>query len=110
MKQKLLFAGMAAIALTSCSNDEAVEINNGHAIGFRTAMATRATETTTANLEGFFVTAFYESTEPYFSDLEFKKGTGDLFESDTKYFYPGDARPLTFYALSLIHISEPTRR
>jgi hypothetical protein len=98
MKQKLLFAGMAAIALTSCSNDEAVEINNGHAIGFRTAMATRATETTTANLEGFFVTAFYESTEPYFSDLEFKKGTGDLFESDTKYFYPGDARPLTFYA------------
>jgi len=43
MKQKLLFAGMAAIALTSCSNDEAVEINNGHAIGFRTAMATRAT-------------------------------------------------------------------
>ncbi len=98
MKQKLLFAGMAAIALTSCSNDEAVEINNSHAIGFRTAMATRATETTTANLEGFFVTAFYESTEPYFSDLEFKKGTGDLFESDTKYFYPGDARPLTFYA------------
>ncbi len=98
MKQKLLFAGMAAIALTSCSNDEAVEINNGHAIGFRTAMATRATETTAANLEGFFVTAFYESTEPYFSDLEFKKGTGDLFESDTKYFYPGDARPLTFYA------------
>ena len=98
MKQKLLFAGMAAIALTSCSNDEAVEINNGHAISFRTAMGTRATETTTANLEGFFVTAFYESTEPYFSDLEFKKGTEVLFESDTKYFYPGDARPLTFYA------------
>ena len=99
MKQKLLFAGMAAIAaLTSCSNDEALEINNGHAIGFRTAMASRATETTTANLEGFFVTAFNESTNPYFADLEFKKGTGDLFESDTKYYYPGDARPLTFYA------------
>ena len=99
MKQKLLFAGMAAIAaLTSCSNDEALEINKGHAIGFRTAMASRATETTTANLEGFFVTAFNESTNPYFADLEFKKGTGDLFESDTKYYYPGDARPLTFYA------------
>ena len=89
---------MAALAMTSCSNDEALEINNGHAIGFRTAIATRATETTTANLEGFFVTAFYESAQPYFSDLEFKKGTGDLFESEIKYFYPGDARPLTFYA------------
>lgn len=44
--------------MTSCSNDEIMEINTGKAISFRTAMATRATETTYGDLNEFFVTAF----------------------------------------------------
>lgn len=77
MKQKLFLAAMAAIAMTSCSNDETLEINTGtrQAIDFRTAMATRAAETTIATLDSFYVTAFNENIIdlPYFKDLKFKK-------------------------------------
>lgn len=108
MKQKLFLAAMAAIAMTSCSNDETLEINTGteRAIDFRTAMATRATETTTANLDKFYVTAFNENklNFPYFENLEFKRteaeeeGESTYFTSEDKYYYPGDGSSLTFYA------------
>lgn len=48
---------MAALAMASCSKDESTGINNGNAIDFRAAMQTRASETTTANITNFFVTA-----------------------------------------------------
>lgn len=105
MKQKLFLAAMAAIAMTSCSNDETLEINTGtrQAIDFRTAMATRATETTTDNLQKFYVTAFNENklNFPYFENLEFKRTMEDestYFTSEDKYYYPGDGSNLTFYA------------
>ena len=108
MKQKLFLAAMAAIAMTSCSNDETLEINTGteRAIDFRTAMATRATETTTANLDKFYVTAFNENklNFPYFENLEFKRteaeeeGESTYFTSEDRYYYPGDGSSLTFYA------------
>lgn len=101
MKQKLFLAAMAAIAMTSCSNDETLEINTGtrQAIDFRTAMATRAAETTIATLDSFYVTAFNENIIdlPYFKDLKFKK-EGSFFVSEDKYYYPGDGTDLTFYA------------
>lgn len=117
MKQKLFLAAMAAIAMTSCSNDETLEINTGteRAIDFRTAMATRATETTIVNLNSFYVTAFNENklAFPYFENLEFTKTKTDAeaeteedaeeegstyFVSEKKYYYPGDGTNLTFYA------------
>lgn len=99
MKQKFFLATMAAIAMTSCSNDEIMEINTGKAISFRTAMATRATETTYGDLNEFFVTAFTaNSTDtPYFTDLKFERD-GNRFFSGEKYYYPGDGSDLTFYA------------
>ena len=45
------------MALASCAKDSVKEVNNGHAIDFRVATQTRATETTTANLSTFYVTA-----------------------------------------------------
>lgn len=104
MKQKLFLAAMAAIAMTSCSNDETLEINTGteRAIDFRTAMATRAIETTISNLDSFYVTAFNENiiNAPYFKDLKFKKReeNSTIFVSEDKYYYPGDGTNLTFYA------------
>lgn len=104
MKQKLFLAAMAAIAMTSCSNDETLEINTGtrQAIDFRTAMATRAIETTISNLDSFYVTAFNENiiNAPYFKDLKFKKReeNSTIFVSEDKYYYPGDGTNLTFYA------------
>ena len=50
MKKQFLFIAVAALAMASCSKDEQTAVNRGAAIDFRGAMATRATETTTANL------------------------------------------------------------
>ena len=52
MKQKLFLVAAAVLALSSCSNDETVEINSGKAIGFRTSVNSRAQEITNANLFG----------------------------------------------------------
>lgn len=97
MKKSFFLAAAAALAMTSCSNDEMTDINNGNAIGFRAATQTRATETTTANLENFFVTAFKGTTE-YFSD-EFTKD-GSYFTSETAHYWPGDNSELSFFAYS----------
>lgn len=52
----------AVLTITSCSKDESTEVNNGQAIDFRVAMETRATETTTANITNFLVTAINPAT------------------------------------------------
>lgn len=57
MKKQLFLVVVAALAMASCSKDESTGINNGNAIDFRAAMQTRASETTTANITNFFVTA-----------------------------------------------------
>ena len=57
MKKKFLFIAVAALVMASCSKDEQTAVNRGAAIDFRGAMATRATETVTANLNDIFVTA-----------------------------------------------------
>ncbi len=101
MKQKLFLVAAAVLALSSCSNDETVEINSGKAIGFRTSVNSRAQEITNANLSSFFVTAYNDNKidAPYFADLEFKKTEGSaLFYSDVKYYFPGDLSSLDFYA------------
>lgn len=97
MRQALFLGCLAALAMTSCSNDDVIETNYGNAIGFRTAMATRATETNNANLTSFFVTAL-NGDETYFSNLEFTKGEDNFFTSADKYYYPGDQSELQFYA------------
>lgn len=98
MKKSFFLAAAAALAMTSCSNDEMTDINNGNTIGFRAATQTRATETTTANLENFFVTAF-KGTATYFNAVEFTK-EGSAFTSDPAYYWPGDNSELSFFAYS----------
>lgn len=48
---------MAVLAIASCSKDQTISTNTGREIDFRTSLATRATETTTANINEFYVTA-----------------------------------------------------
>ena len=57
MKKKLVYFTVAALAMASCSNDEVLEANYGSAINFRASSDknSRATETTNANLTGFYV-------------------------------------------------------
>lgn len=96
MEKKVLFWLAAAVALTSCSNEEVMEQNFGDEIKLRAAVS-RATSTTTANLTDFYVTAFEvpadaeginrENETLYFKDAHFTK-IGNEFTSTPKYYWP----------------------
>lgn len=102
MKKQIFFIAAAAIILSSCSGDGLGEAGNGNAIGFRVAMdetfASRSTETTTDNLKKFNVTAIYDNSL-YFKDVIFSKGSGDSYNSNFEYLWPG-SRNVDFYAYS----------
>ena len=85
------------MALASCAKDSVKEVNNGHAIDFRVATQTRATETTTANLSTFYVTAIDAKGSNYFTNAAFTK-IEEYFSSSPAYYWPGDGSNLNFYA------------
>lgn len=98
MKKQFLFIAMAALAMASCSKDEQTTVNRGAAIDFRGAMATRAAETTTANLNEVFVTALDKNNANFFTDEQFTKNGGGVFQSTTSYYWPNDDSELKFFA------------
>ncbi len=98
MIKKLSLIAMAAMTMASCSNDEDVTVNNGKAIDFRASMGSRATETTTDNLNSIHVTAL-DGENLFFENVEFSK-EGTSFSSATKYYWPANDNELTFYAYS----------
>lgn len=98
-KAPLMMAAIAAMALASCSQDEPVSVNHGRAIDFRSAMNSRATETTNANLTSIKAVAFM-GDQLFFPAMDFDKGSDGFFTSATEYYWPGDDTPLSFYAYS----------
>ena len=96
MKKSIILMGIAAMAFASCAKDTIKETNNGRAIDFRVATHTRATETTTANLTTFYVTAINESGSNYFTNVAFTK-VDSYFTSSPLYYWPGE-ETLQFYA------------
>ncbi len=94
-------AALAALSLAACSEDEPVSVNTLEEtpIDFRPAMASRATETTNANLESITVTSFIGDAN-YFTKIDFNKGTDGFFTSADKYYWPGDTTTLDFYAFA----------
>lgn len=99
IRTPLMMAAVAAMALSSCSQEEPVSVNQGRAIDFRTSMDSRATETTNANLTSIQVAAFLNN-QLFFPDMTYTKGSDDFFTSTTEYYWPGDESQLTFYAYS----------
>lgn len=97
LKASFMMATVAAMALSSCSQDEPVSLNQGRAIDFRAAMDSRATETTNLNLSSIQVAAFLNN-QLFFPDMTYSKGSDDFFTSLTEYHWPGDDSQLTFYA------------
>ncbi|WP_294788383.1 fimbrillin family protein, partial [Prevotella sp.] len=97
MKKQIMFMAMTAMLIASCSNDDVVSTNTGRAIDFRTSVGTRGTETTTQNINNFFVTAIDEAGANYFSNQEYTKD-GQFFTSSPLYYWP--AGTLNFYAYS----------
>lgn len=104
MKKTPLLIGLAALAtLASCSQDDPIDINQGHSIGFRAAMgapASRATETTNSNLESFTVTALMGSTDFFDQQIFSKDGSTAYYVSSPEYFWPTDDSEIDFYAYS----------
>ena len=98
MKKQFLFIAVAALAMASCSKDEQTAVNRGAAIDFRGAMATRATETVTANLTDIFVTALDKNNANFFTDEQFTKDVDNFFKSTTSYYWPNDDSELKFFA------------
>ena len=94
-----MFMAMAAMLIASCSSDDVVSTNTGRAIDFRTSVGTRGAETTTANINKFWVTAIDEAGANYFSKQEYKKEKeGAFFTSSPLYYWP--AGTLNFFAYS----------
>ena len=98
MKKNLILIAMASLAIVSCSKDENVSVNRGNAIDFRTAVGTRATETTTANLTSIFVDAIDVNGGNLFAlGQEFTKN-GSFFTSNPLYYWPAQDSEVSFYA------------
>lgn len=112
MKKKLFFLAAATIALASCSNEEVIEqTRHGKGIDFRASIArgttTRGTETTTATLSQFYVTAM-DGNSTWFSDVLFKKQVnGTVYQSDEDYLWPSHDK-LDFYAWGYTGITSPS--
>lgn len=96
-KVLFVFAAGAALAMVSCSKDETTGINSGEGISFRSAMATRAVETTINNLNDFKVTALTEDNASYFQDVTFTKGSSTNFTSSPAHYWPASGT-LSFFA------------
>ena len=85
--------------MASCSKDEQTAVNRGAAIDFRGAMATRATETVTANLNDIFVTALDKNNANFFTNEQFPKDVDNFFKSSpNSYYWPNDDSELKFFA------------
>ncbi len=101
MKKTPIMIGLAALAtLASCEQEEPIDINEGHSIGFRSAIgsASRATETNNSNLESFTVTALMGGEDFFDQKIFSKDGSTSYFVSTPEYFWPTDDSEIQFYA------------
>lgn len=89
-----------AAAMTSCSSEEELEINNGSEIAFRAAvgLGSRASETTIANFDKFKVHATGTNASDGFTET-YKRGDGSSWSSEvSQHYWPKDNSTLNFYA------------
>lgn len=99
--RKVLFFALAALAMTSCSQDETVETNSGNAIGFRASVgkSTRANITNLANMNIFYVTAIGDGAS-FFSNMEVtSQDNGQTWQTAQLHYWPH--YDLEFFASNL---------
>ena len=96
----VFYAGMALVALASCSQDETINVDKTGAIGFRTSLG-KSTRAVTAlnNLGSFNVTAFPTGGDNYFTNLAVNSSdNGSTWNTASIYYWPGSALNFTAYA------------
>lgn len=98
-KSNLALAAAALVVLPSCVSDEPVEVTGkGSKIVFRPEMATRAVETTNANLNSIRVSSTI-GQQTLFDAVDFTKDASDnFFKSVDDYYWPGDNSTIDFVA------------
>lgn len=94
MKTKL-FLGLAAVAImTSCSNDETIDMVQPNAIGFENAFvnnSTRATDIVNSNFESFALYGFVkDATGVLFENEKVSKGDPTWTYTNIQYWTPGE--------------------
>lgn len=108
MKKNFFLAAVVLAAMSSCSKDEVVEVNNGNAITFRASMdraVSRGSETNLANLGAFKVTAVGNG-QNYFTDLSVTDGGGAGWQTATTYYWP--SFQLSFFAYAPQNVGSGT--
>ncbi|MEY8554449.1 fimbrillin family protein [Bacteroides uniformis] len=105
----------ASIMLASCSNDELKEVYKGEKISFTTQIKTRATETTTQNLKGFYVYADADNFEDMFINGRLAKkeeGESGKFtitdENGSNYLWPSGVKEVRFWAYGPDNLNKDT--
>ena len=84
MKKSLFMLGLAVAAMTSCSNDELMEVNTNNVITFESHVnkGTRAvTNTTTDDLTKFYVFGSYSTTNVFENVPVTKGGSGWTYDN-----------------------------
>ena len=98
MKKMLLMLGVAAAAMTSCTNDEVVEVNPASVIKFESFVnkGTRAVTDTDEDITKFYVFGYHETTTTPVNDFineEVSKGNekwdydGDVYWTVAQYYF-----------------------
>lgn len=108
MKKNFFLAAVVLAAMSSCSKDEVVEVNNGNAITFRASMdraVSRGSETNLANLGAFKVTAVGNG-QNYFTDLSVTDGGSAGWQTATTYYWP--SFQLSFFAYAPQNVGSGT--
>lgn len=108
MKKNFFLAAVVLAAMSSCSKDEVVEVNNGNAITFRASMdraISRGSETNLSNLGAFKVTAVGNG-QNYFTDLSVTDGGGAGWQTATTYYWP--SFQLSFFAYAPQNVGSGT--
>ena len=99
MKKNFFLAAVVLAAMSSCSKDEVVEVNNGNAIAFRASLdraISRGSETDLNNLQAFKVTAI-GNDKNYFTNLVVNSSDGGhTWQTASTYYWPSFG--LAFFA------------
>ena len=106
MKKYLLIMAVAALALTSCSSDETIAVNQGDAISFRPLVNNLTRTANGAGLKASWETGdvLHVYADYYGAKLfqdDFTKESSGGFNSSTKHYWPTDissTKKVTFTA------------
>lgn len=112
--KKILFAAVATLAITSCSQNEEFDAQKSYEIGFTKAAVTRATVMGTNDLRAFKVFGYAHtgdygigSTGTSIMDGNYNSTDGSAWtEKDSKTFYWPVTDNVSFFAYSPIEVAE----